>query len=269
MIIGTGVDIVDINRVNERIAKRILGTTEVREFERKKHKKQYIAGRFAAKEAFFKALGTGLKESSFQDVEFITNSLGKPVVLLHRDFPGFNYAHVSISHDTVAIAQVVLEKQTGGIILSLGSNLGNRFKNMNKALEMISRAGMKILKKAPIYETEPYGYTDQPRFYNSVIEIDTDKTPLELLRSLLEIETHMGRVRTKRWGPRIIDLDILLFGNIIFKTQDLEIPHYDMLNRPFLLTLLNDIDRLFHPIATEVSLEEREHERCKLITKLW
>ncbi len=114
MIVGVGVDVVRIERIDERIAERILTEDEMRI----SRSIEFIAGRFALKEAFFKAIGTGLRGFSFKDVEFLKDELGKPVLRIGRDFPVvFNFAHVSLSHDFVAVGLVILERLKGGIFV--------------------------------------------------------------------------------------------------------------------------------------------------------
>jgi holo-[acyl-carrier protein] synthase len=116
MIVGVGVDLLEIERVPERIAERVLGEEEKEILRVRKNKKEFVAGRFALKEAFFKALGTGLNGYRFTDVEFLEAG-GRPVVKIHRDFGVFNFVHVSLSHDRFVVAVVVLERRKGGIIV--------------------------------------------------------------------------------------------------------------------------------------------------------
>ncbi len=268
MIIGVGVDVVKIERINENIYRRILGPKELQEFEQIKNKKVYLSSRFAAKEAFFKALGTGIRNFSFKDIEIIHDRFGKPVFVFHRDF-AFNFAHLSIAHDYLAFAQVALEKSDGKIYIGLGSNLGNRLINIQRACNLLEIFGIDVVKKSSVYETRPYGVTDQPNFLNCVVEVNTNLTPHQLLDKLLQIEQIMGRVREKRWGPRIIDLDILLYGNLVYESDDLSIPHYDMLNRQFVITPLVEIDAIDHPVEGSLKRFLKEGEECKLITSNW
>src|SRR5437879_6446838 len=100
-------------------------------------------------------------------------------------------------------------------ILSLGSNIGERTKNLAQAREHLLKAGCLLRKESSIYETEPWGRKDQPFFYNQVIEIETSLNAHELMSLLLNIENKMGRVRKEKWEPRIIDIDILFFNNEI------------------------------------------------------
>lgn len=125
--------------------------------------------------------------------------------------------------------------------IAIGSNIGDRQKAMQDALKLIEKEGIKVKKVSNFYETPPYGYTDQPPFLNGAIEVQTTLSARELLKTLLSIEKDLGRVRKFKWGPRIIDLDIIFFNNEIYNEPDLIIPHPDMQNRSFVLTPLNDI----------------------------
>ncbi len=133
--------------------------------------------------------------------------------------------------------------------VAFGSNIGDREKYIEKAFEALDNKGITILRKSQIYETEPYGYEEQEKFLNGVIKIETKMTPRELLNTLLEIESDIGRVRTVRWGPRVVDLDIIFYDEQIICETDLKIPHQDMHNREFVLKPMCDIEPNFeHPI---------------------
>ena len=136
------------------------------------------------------------------------------------------------------------------VYISLGSNLGNRVENIRRAKELVSREKqVKIKKESSIYETEPVGGPLQGYFLNQVIEIETNFTPMDLLRSLLEIERKLGRKRGINRGPRLIDLDILLFDDLILKEFDLEIPHPRLALRKFVLAPMAEINpEFYHPI---------------------
>jgi len=268
MIMGIGTDILRIDRVSESISRRILGDRETKEFEAIKDKKTYLAARFAAKEAFFKALGTGLRDYSFKAIEVIHNKLKKPLFLFHTDF-SFNFVHLTITHDYFACAHVVLEKRVGQVYIGIGSNIGNRLRNIQRACDLLELSGLKIIRKSSVYETLPYGVTEQPKFYNCVVEVDVKQKPQELLQTLLHVEQTMGRSREKRWGPRIIDLDILLFGNIIYESTNLVIPHYDMLNRQFVIVPLLELGVIEHPLEGDFRYLRKEGEECILVTKNW
>jgi 2-amino-4-hydroxy-6-hydroxymethyldihydropteridine diphosphokinase len=135
------------------------------------------------------------------------------------------------------------------VYIGIGSNLGNRESNCETALERFRQRGMTIRKESSRYETEPWGVKDQPRFLNMAVEIETGLGPEELLRTLKSIETEMGRKKTFRWGPRIIDLDILLFGDLVLEGEDLKIPHPFMHERDFVLRPLAEIaPDVEHPV---------------------
>jgi 2-amino-4-hydroxy-6-hydroxymethyldihydropteridine diphosphokinase len=134
------------------------------------------------------------------------------------------------------------------VIIAIGTNLGNRKENIETAIQKIKENGINIEKVSPIYETPPYGYTDQPAFLNCAVLAKTILSPHKLLDTLLSIEKEMGRVRKIHWGPRIIDLDIIFYDNLIIDEPDLKIPHPDMQNREFVLKPINDIAPCFvHP----------------------
>lgn len=126
--------------------------------------------------------------------------------------------------------------------LSLGSNMGDRVWFMQKAIEkMESDSRVLIKKRSSYYETEPVGYVEQDKFINQVIEIATDFDPYDLLEYCLNIESELGRVRLERWGPRVIDIDILLYEGIFLSTEALTIPHPRMVERLFVLVPLREI----------------------------
>lgn len=126
--------------------------------------------------------------------------------------------------------------------LGLGSNIGDRAHQLQQAIRIIDQYQyIDVTSISPIYETEPVGYTDQPQFLNLCIEIETTLNPQELLKRCLETEEALHRVRKIRWGPRTLDVDILLYGNEIIEEDNLIIPHPKMTERAFVLIPLNDI----------------------------
>ena len=127
------------------------------------------------------------------------------------------------------------------MILALGSNLGDRFENLQQALKEISER-VSIIKTSSVYETPPWGYSDQPEFYNQVLSGITSLNPVELLTFVKNIENNMGRVNNFQNGPRLIDIDILLFGEQIIDSEKLVIPHPRMLERGFVLLPLAEIE---------------------------
>jgi len=124
--------------------------------------------------------------------------------------------------------------------LSLGSNIGNRKKNIEKALKQLEKNNIKQIVISSFYETEPVG-PEQRNFYNIAGKFKTDLTATELLKKIKEIEILLGRKKTYRWGPRVIDIDILFYGKKIIKTKNLIIPHKEILKRLFVLVPLNEI----------------------------
>ena len=140
--------------------------------------------------------------------------------------------------------------------LALGSNLGDKEANLRRALELLQQRGVEVVKTSSFICTEPYGVTDQPQFLNGVCEVRTSLEPLELLHTLLEIEQEMGRVRLRHWGERNIDLDLLLYEDVVMDTPELILPHPDMQNHDFVLLPLAEIaPELVHPILQK-SIEE-------------
>lgn len=126
--------------------------------------------------------------------------------------------------------------------IGLGSNLENPTHQLQIALENLKQhPALNLLKVSSFYETEPYGVTDQPDFINAVAEIETGLSPHQLLHVLLDLEQQQGRVRTQRWGPRIIDLDLLLYGDLIFSDAELTLPHPEMHLRDFVMKPLLEI----------------------------
>ncbi|MGA8301587.1 MAG: 2-amino-4-hydroxy-6-hydroxymethyldihydropteridine diphosphokinase [Terriglobales bacterium] len=124
--------------------------------------------------------------------------------------------------------------------LSLGSNLGDREANLREAITQLKVAGS-IRALSSFYETQPVELQDQPWFVNCVVELETQSTPIELLKSVLAIEARMGRLRLRDKGPRKIDIDLLLFGDQVINEASLTIPHPKMHERRFVLVPLVEI----------------------------
>ncbi|MFN3699409.1 MAG: 2-amino-4-hydroxy-6-hydroxymethyldihydropteridine diphosphokinase [Dictyoglomus sp.] len=142
------------------------------------------------------------------------------------------------------------------VFIGLGSNLGDKRRNINTALEKLREKGISILKISSIIETEPYGYKEQDKFLNAVCLVETDFSPHQLLKVLLDIEREMGRVRTIKWGPRIIDLDIIFYDDLIIQEENLVIPHPDAHNRIFVMGPLLEIAPDFvHPVLKKTIKE--------------
>jgi len=133
------------------------------------------------------------------------------------------------------------------VYLALGSNLGDRLENLQQAIRALPPL-VRMVAASPVYETLPWGYVDQPAFLNQVIQAETDLDPQSLLATLKQIETSVGRTATFRYGPRLIDLDILFYDDILLNTPGLIIPHPSIPERAFVLVPLADLNPdLRHP----------------------
>ena len=132
--------------------------------------------------------------------------------------------------------------------LGLGANVGDREANLELARAELDRTGATIVRSTAVVETEPFGISDQPPFLNQVLEVEWEGTPEELLAAAKAVEQRVGRTPTYRWGPREIDVDILLFGDRQVRTSELEIPHPGLRQRDFvrdqLLELRPDLARI-------------------------
>lgn len=134
------------------------------------------------------------------------------------------------------------------VYLGLGTNLGERLANLAAARQAIAER-LAITKTSAIYETKPWGYTDQPAFLNQVLEARTSLTPLRLLNFLKKTEERLGRQANFRYGPRLIDLDILLYDQRVLSTARLQVPHPRLAERAFVLVPLTEIaPDLTHPV---------------------
>lgn len=142
--------------------------------------------------------------------------------------------------------------------LSLGSNVGDRAANLNTAISGLGGLG-KVVAVSSFYETEPVELTAQPWFLNCALQLDTEKTPGELLEGILSLEQEMGRRRDQKKGPRNIDIDILLFGEATIEAQGLTIPHPAMHERRFVLVPLAEIaPEARHPVLKKTVRELRD-----------
>lgn len=134
------------------------------------------------------------------------------------------------------------------IYLALGSNLGDRRANLQAALEALPPAAQ-LRAESPVYETPPWGIADQPPFLNMVAEAETPLAPEALLAHLKDVETRLGRLPAPRWGPRLIDLDLLFYGDLVCATSTLTLPHPRLHERAFVLVPLADLaPDLVHPL---------------------
>ncbi|MBD7946235.1 MULTISPECIES: 2-amino-4-hydroxy-6-hydroxymethyldihydropteridine diphosphokinase [Psychrobacillus] len=146
--------------------------------------------------------------------------------------------------------------------ISLGSNIGNRLEFLQEAVGLLKETKqIEVKRMSSVYETDPVGYVDQAAFLNIVVELETLYTPHELLKKCNEIEDLLGRKRLVRWGPRTVDLDILLYNEENMKTEDLIIPHPRMTERGFVLVPLVEINsELVHP-STKQAFSNIVHDQ--------
>ena len=154
--------------------------------------------------------------------------------------------------------------------LGLGSNLGDRTRNLSNALERLEADGVRIVDRSSLYETEPRDVVEQPWFLNQVVKVETALFPIQLLCFLLRVEREMGRERGPKAipkGPRLIDIDILLYGKAVIETPVLVIPHPAMLERRFVLEPLVEIaPETRHPLTGKLfaaALSQVKGQRCR------
>ncbi len=207
-----------------------------------------------------------MKERDYKLIEAVAEHLAEDI-LLH--FPQVErlrielkkpWAPILLPLDTVG---VVIERGWNTAYLSIGSNMGDREGHLNDAVSLLREdERVRGLVTSDWIETKAYGYTDQPDFLNGAVKFRTLYAPDQLLLRLQEIERAGGRERTIRWGPRTIDLDILLYGEEVLQTEKLTIPHYDMHRRLFVLEPLEQIAPwALHPLLHCTVSELREKVR--------
>jgi dihydroneopterin aldolase/2-amino-4-hydroxy-6-hydroxymethyldihydropteridine diphosphokinase len=147
----------------------------------------------------------------------------------------------SISLDVTADAKLSVAVSYK-VVLALGSNVGDRQQNIQKALEMLTDlVGVTILDKSKLYETEPVGYVEQEKFYNAAVFVETMLNPFDLYLKIKDIENTLGRKKTFKWGPRLIDIDIIAYEGCVINTNGLTLPHKEYMQRAFVLKPLSDM----------------------------
>ncbi|MEO8233078.1 MAG: 2-amino-4-hydroxy-6-hydroxymethyldihydropteridine diphosphokinase [Ignavibacteriota bacterium] len=141
--------------------------------------------------------------------------------------------------------------------IGIGSNVGNKIKNIKSAIGLINKLSQTSVKKiSSIYESLPFGDIEQNIFFNAVIKIFTTLNPKELFAELKNIEQKLGRIKREKWGPREIDIDILLFNDLIISTEIITLPHKGIIYRDFVLFPLIEIEpRLIHPVFNKKIFE--------------
>lgn len=128
------------------------------------------------------------------------------------------------------------------VYIGIGTNIGDKMKNINDAIDAVKHLpNTEVVKMSAVYETAPWGYTDQDNFYNVCVQVETSLTPNGMLGACLGIEAALGRERTFKYAPRIIDIDILLYNDLKIETAELTVPHPRMSERSFVLIPLKDI----------------------------
>lgn len=140
--------------------------------------------------------------------------------------------------------------KTYRVFLGLGSNVGEREKFLSRAVARLKKVqSIKLVWASSVYETDAVGKTDQPRFLNAVLEIETALEPRELFAEVKSIEQQVGRTESERWGPREIDIDILLYDGLVFSDDVVTVPHPELERRKFVLVPLKEIaPDLVHPV---------------------
>ncbi|RPH35253.1 2-amino-4-hydroxy-6-hydroxymethyldihydropteridine diphosphokinase [bacterium] len=151
--------------------------------------------------------------------------------------------------------------KTYSVFIGLGSNLGERHRFLNAAAaELRGLPGTTVIWYSSVYETDPYGVKEQPKFLNAVGEIETSLDPPELLKELKRIEQSVGRKGRERWGPREIDLDILVYDGLVYSDESVTVPHPELERRKFVLLPLREIaPDLVHPV-NGMTVEERTRQ---------
>jgi 2-amino-4-hydroxy-6-hydroxymethyldihydropteridine diphosphokinase len=156
------------------------------------------------------------------------------------------------------------------IYISLGSNLGDRAANLERAIEALSEIGARVLRRSSIYETEPVDFLAQPWFLNCVVEAGTSLEPRQLLEELQSIERKLGSRKLVLRGPRIIDLDILFYESAVIHEAGIEIPHPRLAERRFVLVPLADLaPGLRHPVLCKTAAELLVATRDHSVVRIW
>jgi 2-amino-4-hydroxy-6-hydroxymethyldihydropteridine diphosphokinase len=156
------------------------------------------------------------------------------------------------------------------IYLSLGSNLGDRAANLERAIEALSEVGVGVLRRSSIYETEPVDFLAQPWFFNCVVEAETSLVPRQLLESLQAIERKLGSKKLVPRGPRIIDLDVLFYEAAVIHEAGMEIPHPRLTERRFVLVPLAELAPEFlHPVLRKTAAQLLAATQDRSAVRIW
>lgn len=160
----------------------------------------------------------------------------------------------------IKYAAVEIDRSKHIVYIGIGSNIGDKNTNLKQAIEKLNNSELtKVTKVSSFYVTKPYGYVEQDDFLNCAVEVETILNPGKLMKILLDIEQQLKRKRTIKWGPRIIDLDILLYDDLILSNKETIIPHPLMHDRMFVLEPLNEIaPYAYHPILNKRVFQLKE-----------
>ena len=209
-----------------------------------------------------------MEEKNFKLIEAVAEYVAENVLL---SFPLVQRIRVEIKKPWAPIllpletVSVAIERGWAKVYLSIGSNMGNREEYLQTALEKLRQERtIRGVRVSDWIETEPYGYVEQASFLNAAVELETLESPDSLLKILQKIEAEGGRERTIHWGPRTIDLDIVLFGDVVMQTEMLTIPHREMHLREFVLRPLAQLAPwVSHPVYHKTVSELWEQLRRK------
>ncbi|MFJ7669656.1 2-amino-4-hydroxy-6-hydroxymethyldihydropteridine diphosphokinase [Lysinibacillus sp. NPDC097195] len=150
------------------------------------------------------------------------------------------------------------------VYLSIGTNIGERYENLQRALELLmEKEGLEVIRISSIYETAAVGYTDQADFLNIAVHVRTSSSSSEMLKICQSVENELGRIREFRWGPRIIDLDILLYNHENIETESLLVPHPRMYERAFVLVPLIEITPVPNSEQLQLAHETLQQMNCQ------
>ncbi|MBR4944056.1 MAG: 2-amino-4-hydroxy-6-hydroxymethyldihydropteridine diphosphokinase [Peptococcaceae bacterium] len=186
-----------------------------------------------------------MEQHTFRLIETVADVLAREILL---KFPLIQRITLEVKKPNAPVmlpfeyVSVEVERAWHDVYVGIGSNMGNREALIRNAMLLLNeQRDCQIVKGSSLFVTAPYGYTDQPEFLNGCLQVRTLQSPQQFLDTLHTIEQHLGRERTIHWGPRTIDLDILLYDDVVMSTETLTIPHIDMQNRLFVLKPLDEI----------------------------